>query len=203
MEYTYDNAGNIMSKKVYKKESGNTGWTLDNEYEYVYNSVYKDQLLKIVKKTNENNCLCTSEESFSYDNIGNPTIYKKYLMSWGNVNRLTGYRGNTFSYDASGMRLSKNDIQYTYDGDRLLKETRNGKTIYYYHGVDGIAAIIYNANKYTYVKNMLGDVIGLKNASGNIVAKYRYDAFGNHKVYDGSGDERTDASFIGNINPIR
>ena len=100
------------------------------------------------------------------------------------------------------MRLSKNSIQYTYDGDRLLKEDRNGTPIYYYYGVDGIAAFEYNGEYYYYVKNLLGDVTELL-CRGDVVARYHYDAFGNHKVYDGSGDERTEASFVGNVNPIR
>ena len=33
--------------------------------------------------------------------------------------------------------------------------------------------------------------------------RYEYDAYGNHKVYDSSGNENKNANFIGNINPIR
>ena len=39
--------------------------------------------------------------------------------------------------------------------------------------------------------------------SGNIVVKYTYDAWGNHKVLNASGVENTSVYFIGNINPIR
>ena len=45
-------------------------------------------------------------------------------MSWSNIKQLKSYKGNSFTYDGAGMRLSKNSIQYTYDGDRLLKEDR-------------------------------------------------------------------------------
>ena len=100
------------------------------------------------------------------------------------------------------MRLTKNNVKYTYDGEQLLKEDRNGTKIYYYHGTDGIAAFEYNGAYYYYAKNMFGDVTEIL-SNGNVVARYRYDAFGNHKVYDGIGDERTEANFIGNINPIR
>ena len=73
-------------------------------------------------------------------------------MSWSNIKQLKSYKGNSFTYDGAGMRLSKNSIQYTYDGDRLLKEDRNGTPIYYYYGVDGIAAFEYNGEYYYYVK---------------------------------------------------
>ena len=36
-----------------------------------------------------------------------------------------------------------------------------------------------------------------------MVARYAYDAWGNHKVFNPDGTENTSASFIGNINPIR
>ena len=44
---------------------------------------------------------------------------------------------------------------------------------------------------------------GIYNIDRVIVARYVYDAFGNHKVYDGSYNVNTNDSFIGNINPFR
>ena len=39
--------------------------------------------------------------------------------------------------------------------------------------------------------------------NGEIVVKYTYDAWGNHKVLDSNGVENTQATFVGNINPYR
>ena len=50
---------------------------------------------------------------------------------------------------------------------------------------------------------MTGLILGIYNSDGVIVARYVYDAFGNHKVYDGSYNANTNDSFIGNINPFR
>ena len=52
-------------------------------------------------------------------------------------------------------------------------------------------------------KNVLGDVVGIRNSSGTLVATYEYDAWGNCTVMDGYGNENTNSSFIGNINPFR
>ena len=52
-------------------------------------------------------------------------------------------------------------------------------------------------------KNTLGDIIAIRNISGNIVVTYEYDAWGNCTVMDGYGNVNTSSSFIGNINPIR
>ena len=76
------------------------------------------------------------------------------------------------------MRVSKNNISYKYDGDVLLEETGNGKVIWYYYGVDGIAAFKYNGVNYYYLKNVFGDITEIHDANGNTVAKYVYDAFG-------------------------
>ena len=35
------------------------------------------------------------------------------------------------------------------------------------------------------------------------VVKYKYDAWGNHKVLNPDGTENTTATFIGNVNPFR
>ena len=50
---------------------------------------------------------------------------------------------------------------------------------------------------------MTGLIQGIYNSAGVIVARYVYDAFGNHKIYDGYYNANTNDSFIGNINPFR
>ena len=52
-------------------------------------------------------------------------------------------------------------------------------------------------------KNVQGDVVALVDGNKAVVAKYIYDAWGNHKVYDGNNVENSDSTFIGNINPFR
>ena len=64
---------------------------------------------------------------------------------------------------------------------------------------------------YLYKKNILGDIIGIYeyNNDGNNnctlieVASYKYDAYGNHKVYNSEGIEETSKLHIDNINPLR
>ena len=58
---------------------------------------------------------------------------------------------------------------------------------------------------YVYTKNTLGDVTGIVDSTGNIVAKYVYDPWGMViAVTDGNGnDVSATANHIANINPIR
>ena len=58
---------------------------------------------------------------------------------------------------------------------------------------------------YYYFRNGQGDIIGLFDGNGTIVARYSYDSWGNLlKITDGSGNDKTnDAAFVGYKNPLR
>ena len=73
----------------------------------------------------------------------------------------------------------------------------------YAYDASGLASITYNGTLYYVQKNFQGDIVALVDQSGNVVAKYVYDAWGVCKVYDANGTENTSNSFIGNINPFR
>ena len=65
--------------------------------------------------------------------------------------------------------------------------------------------LIYNGQYYYYMYNIQGDVIGIWDNNGNIVARYNYNAWGKPiSVTDGNGnDVSSNSSHIANINPIR
>ena len=173
--FTYDNNGNILTKKV-----GNT--TIN----YAYDG---DKLVSY------NGQACV------YDALGNPTIYRSKTATWVRGKRLISYNGNTFTYDATGRRLSKNGLKFYYDSNgRLLKQS-NGLEFYY--DVIGIAAIKYNGAMYLCRKDLQGNIIALIDNSGTTVVQYNYDAWGNHKVVDANGNEITDPNHLGNLNPFR
>ena len=144
----------------------------------------------------------------SYNGIGNPTIYRGGGMTWTRVNQMTQYGNVTYTYGADGVRISKGNTTYKYDGDKLLSEQVGSRQLQYIYGLDGIIGFVYNTIIYYYEKNLQGDVIALKEYTRNtgekkIVARYVYDAYGNHRVYDENGNVTTNETFIGNINPIR
>ena len=58
---------------------------------------------------------------------------------------------------------------------------------------------------YYYMLNTQGDIVGILDSSYNIVAQYRYDAWGKIiSITDGSGvDVSSNTSHVGNINPLR
>ena len=87
---------------------------------------------------------------------------------------MTGFDGNTFTYDARGRRIRKNNIYFTYDSNGKLIKQSNGLEFIYDH--TGLLAVEYNGSRYFYRKNVQNDIIALLDNDGNIVVKYMYDA---------------------------
>lgn len=57
---------------------------------------------------------------------------------------------------------------------------------------------------YYYSHNSRGDIVGIYNGSGELRAKYEYDAWGNVlSIKDQNGNAITSATHIGNLNPFR
>ena len=124
------------------------------------------------------------------------TYYKGNNLEWTKARKLARYGDNTFEYNASGLRVRKNDKYYILDGDKILRETDYNGTITYYYGNSGVIGFNYNDTDYYYRKNILGDVLEIYTANGVKVASYAYDAWGNHEI-------TLDTNNIGTINPIR
>ncbi len=173
--YSYDNNGNILTKKI-----GSTTIT------YSYDG---DKLVSY------NGQACV------YDTLGNPTTYRGKTATWQRGRKLISYDGNTFSYDAYGRRLSKNNIKFYYDSNGKLLKQSNGLEFYY--DAVGVIAIKYSGEIYLCAKDVLGNIIALIDSNGNPVVQYWYDAWGNHKVVDVNGNEITDSTHMGNLNPFR
>ena len=130
--------------------------------------------------------------------MGNPLTYRGNTLTWTKVRRLASFGTNTFEYGANGIRYRKNNIVYTLDGNKILRESDGTKTLTYYHGGSGIVGFEYNGTDYYFRKNLQGDVTEIYTSEGLKVASYAYDAWG--KVL--SVNNYT-ADNIGNLNPIR
>ncbi len=226
--YTYDEGGNITSKKECDYTTNDIFNNL-TETTYEYDPTYKDKLIKV------------DEANFEYNTSGNILISScdKFNYTWGNNNTLTSITQKdnaityTYGYNAYGQRnllLSIIDVNtklskfYTYRGTQLLKEIISVERILDDPGVINPATptsydvinYVYDESKligfklndtiYFYVRDVLGNIKYILNESLQIVCKYEYDAWGNHKVYEYKNNvftENTSSEFIGNINPIR
>ena len=210
--YTYNAGGNMTEKKIYSytTDADLTNATLESTVTYNYGDAnWPDKLTSIT---------CgEDEQAIIYDAIGNPLEYRNgWNFSWVRGHRLdkmenSGYNINIeFKYNERGVRTQKivNGVQTDFitSGIKLLGQ-KTGENVLLWQ-VDGNGNTIgfnYNGVPYFYMKNLQGDIIGITDASGNIVAKYTYDSWGKLiSIKDASDvDKTTDTTFIGYINPLR
>ena len=142
--------------------------------------------------------------------------YKGNTLYWSRGRMLERFGDKAcYTYNSAGIRTEKCikgvPTKYVVSGSTILSETTNGVTTVYYYSADGVVGFNRGGTDYFYRKNLQGDIIAIVNASGGVVAKYVYDAWGNHKVfnsagtviYDSQNPTSTYANEIGHINPFR
>ena len=202
--YTYDNAGNILSKKEYAYTTATdlSSLTPLDTITYTYgDSEWKDLLTAY------------DGQAITYDAIGNPTNYRGRQHYWSGRDLNTVVVGSAgavqFAYNAAGQRISKsyanNTTKFYYDDSGNLIGMRQNydqpikfQVNYATGEIDGFTQ---GTNTYWYRKNQQGDVTGIFSINyGNtaLFVEYEYDAWGNVISITGDG-----ASTIGVTNPIR
>ena len=95
-------------------------------------------------------------ETFEYDEIGNPIIYRGKTVEWTKGRQMTNYNGISFAYDGFGRRTSKGNITYTYDSNNRVIKQSNGLEFIYDNS--GVAGFTYNSATYLYQKDVLGNI---------------------------------------------
>jgi len=179
-EYTYNTAGNLLRVK----EDG----VITETYTYG-DSDWKDKL------TNFNGTEIT------YGAGGNPIEYDGYTLEWQKGRQLARIFGNSidisFGYDYNGLRTRKGNTEFLWAGWLLMSQSDGTDTLNWTYDVGGTAVgFKYNGTNYYYIRNLQGDVVAIYNASGSVVAKYDYDAWGVCTVTQNVGG-------IADVNPIR
>lgn len=211
--YTYDGAGNILSKSEYIYT---TDETITDEPEkvtnYTYDTVWKDKLATYDGK------------EFTYDNIGNPLTFDGASFTWSG-RELVKYTKDgkeiTFKYDENGLRhrktITENGViteQYDYvwsDGVLIsqthissvdgVTTTDTAKFIYDSWGtLQGF--ILNDSETYLYVKNLQGDIIAIVDELGEVIVEYSYDAWGNVTFHETSLQNMSKASTLCFVSPF-
>ena len=185
--WEYDAGGNILSRKEYALCNDIHLGDCQATFLYTYKTEgWKDRL------DSYNGLAC------SYDAMGNPIVYLGHTLAFTKVRQLTGFDGNTFAYNANGVRIRKNNTVYTLEGSKILRETDGTHTLTYYYGSSGIVGFRYNDTDYYFRKNLQGDVSEIYTASGVRVASYTYNAWGKVLAVN-----NYTADNLGDLNPIR
>ena len=174
--YTYDSNGNILSKT---KVSNSENYT--DTYEYVTGS---DALSRIVRDS-------TQLYAVNYSNTSVfPTNYKGYNLVW-NGRRLMSYGNYSYSYNESGIRVSKmvnglHDIKYVLEGSRIIQSIKsfpnpNQEKIYLTYNYDESGLLVglsYLDKEFFYERDILGNINKILDSNGKVMVEYRYTGYG-------------------------
>ena len=188
---TYEQNGNI------KTYGSNT---------FTYDTAIKDKLIKYNNDNinyYSNTLLVSSWGDYSFEYEG-----KRLKNLTRNESDCTTYA--SYLYDENGLRISKEvryvyedsteheSIKYYYNNGKLQTEVRSSNRLdYLYDENDQLYGFVLNkTTKYFYVRDILGNILGIVDSEGNLVVKYNYNAYGDHYI-TGSNTE------IGYINPFR
>ena len=196
-EYTYDAQGQLLTETTNKipvnvmKYDGYGNITRKNGKVYEYDGTWKDMLISY------------DGQSITYDAQGNPLTYLGHTLTWEKGRQLKSFDGNTYAYNANGIRTSKTvgTVKHTYtlDGTKILRETwGNNILIPLYDNEDRVCGIQFNGETFYFLKNLQGDVIAICDENGETEARYTYDAWGVCSISVDSSD-----CDIANINPFR
>ena len=213
--YRYNPGGNLTGMDVYDQyidpdDPDYTSYNLltTRDYRYQDSGNWKDLLTYYFGST------------ITYDAIGNPLNYRNGMtMTWVNGRRLASVTNSgvttAYTYNDDGIRLTKqvgNNPLVTYETDGgliLCQKTGTGSSavcVYFFYDASGKAyAMEYNGDMYYYLRNGQGDVIGIIDDTGAVVARYTYDPWGKPlSVTDGAGNTiAANATHVANVNPFR
>jgi RHS repeat-associated protein len=196
--YTYDKIGQLVKDNTttYAYDLGGNLTHINGIKKFKYdNSNWKDQLTEFDGK------------ALTYDEIGNLKTYDGSTYTWQKANQLASISGNVnaqYTYDYTGLRSSKTvggvTTNFIWAGGLLMAQVgSDGNTIAWSYDQGGkMLGFTLNGVPYFYIRNLQGDVVGIYDAAGAVVATYAYDAWG--KILD---IQEFSEYTIGEINPIR
>ncbi|MGN0532066.1 MAG: RHS repeat domain-containing protein [Eubacterium sp.] len=203
-EYNYQN-GNITSVT----QNG----TVIKTYGYT-NSTWSDLLTSF------------NGQTITYDEIGNPLQYRDGMsFTWAKGRQLQSVTKDgltaSYTYDENGLRLSKtvNGVTtniFRTNGQMVGMNSSDGKDMTFIldgnGNVYGVHYDHYSSNQpksetYYFAYNAQGDVIGIYEFSGRLMATYDYDEWGNCTVNvlaaDNNGHAVDSPDHIAYANPFR
>ena len=185
--YTYDAAGNILTKIT---QDGLNLKTVS----YVYNA--KNQLLITSTVDNTTNTQTQYQYADNGNQITETTGTDVITNTYNARNELTqvekGQDISTYGYNAEGKRIQKTinntTTKFVYDKDDIILELDNQNT-QVATNTYGLTLIKRNATtKGYYIYNAHGDVLKILDENNNILNTYKYDEFGSIETETGTFD---------------
>ena len=180
-EYGYDINGNISY--INKYLNGNV---VDELYTS-YQNVFKDRLHNLDGAWTGDKISITypTTDKFKPNKITKNGVAK--TLQWDG-NNLTRYGDYVYTYNSLGLRTSKEVGEvltiYKYEGSKLigLTRTENDDVInmeFNYDQNNILIGFTIENNEYFYIRDILGNILGIIDQEGNVVVYYKYDVYGN------------------------
>jgi RHS repeat-associated protein len=212
-EYVYDNEDRLTSN--FDQGVGVTQtWVLSLVGDW--NSFTKNAVTETRTHDAAHELLTRNATSLTYDQKGNLTQHsngQQYTWDYENrmqtaVNALAVQVG-VYTYDALGRRVSKvttaGTTVFVSDGLQEIAEYDNAAAVNaptreYVFGsyIDEPLMMLTAGARYYYHSDRLYSVQALTNAAGQIVERYRYDAYGNTTILAPNGTTVRASSIVGN-----
>ena len=178
--YSYNNLGYLSSD-----DNKSLAYDINgNILSYGTNSYTYDNLSRLISYNNN---------SITYD-ITHPFLMKTfngYTYFYQGKRLVTVTKNNktiNYTYDLEGLIIKKEVIEnstttttdYYYDNRKLIIEVCDNNIIdYFYDENNQLYGFKENNTVYFYIRDVLGNIIGILDNNGSIVSKFDYDAFGN------------------------
>lgn len=187
--YTYDSRGNLLSKT----EDG-----IPVQYAYT-NAQWQDQVTAV------------DGVALTYDQVGNLTGYGARQYNWTRgklLESVTDEQGSyTYTYDADGYRATKVTAngKTTFDtiGGQLLAQAGPEGNLYFQYSGGTPFGFVLDDIQYYYLTNLNGDVVGITDAQGNLLAQYVYDPWGKLLQINTTEPDNADQLAVATANPLR
>lgn len=157
--------------------------------------------------------------SLTYDANGNVLTYGNMEFEWTNGRTLSQITVNpedengtadvySYTYDESGIRSSKTvngvTTYFTTKDGVILSQTDGTNTMYFQYDNSGApVGFRLNGTQYFYLTNQMGDVIGIADSAGSLVATYTYGAWGETLDITPATANSSIQLSIANANPMR
>ena len=182
-EFTYYQNGNIKYRTI-TETSG-----IVTKEEYIYDSIIKDKLIQI-KNVDTNEII--QEISYYSNDLFKPSSMtiegqNKTLLWQGK--RLVNIGSNIhYEYDSQGIRTKKTTptetTTFELEGSNIIsmnKVTLDENVIldFIYDSQLKLIGLNTAEGNYFYIRDVIGNIIGLIDKDGKFVVKYSYDAWGN------------------------
>ena len=216
--YTYDDSGRVLSRSTYTYAP--LGVELDNllsveYYEYSDNVLNEYNNEEIDRNENnypvsyggatltwENNRLTSYTHTVNDEN-GNPVV-KRISYTYDENGFLSSKLVETKQSDNSFDKLE--EYNYTWAYGKLINQVYTSyeaeepqQTVikFIYDSFDCVQGfIVDNTASYLYLKNLQGDIVGVVDSNGNVVADYQYGSWGTPTITIGESTEESVSDII-------